>query len=82
MPAPPPRARERRETLEVDGQVEEGFVDARRHCVAAVWSAVDGKLVAAANVVSGEELRLDWDVRELAGACLARACGARNCVLR
>ena len=32
--------------------------------------------------VSGQELRLDWDVRELAGACLARACGARNCVLR
>ena len=50
--------------------------------MAAVWSAVDGKLVAAANVVSGEELRLDWDVRKLAGACLARACGARNCVLR
>ena len=57
-------------------------MDTRRHCVAAVWSAVDGELVAAANAVAGEELRLDWDVCELAGACIARARGAIDCVMR
>ena len=47
-----------------------------------VWppfGAVDGELVAAAaNVVAGEKLRLDWDVRELAASALALI----DCVLR